>query len=60
MGAHMGEVQKLEGGERNLTRGDEVDWVLGGKGEGEKWMKEIEKEREMKEGGRKWGGKRRE
>jgi len=42
----MGEVQKLEGGGRQ----EAVSWVLGGEGEGEKWMKEIEKEREMKEG----------
>jgi len=50
----MGKVQKLEGG----TWQEAVSWVLGGENKGKKWMKEIEEEREIRRGGRRWGEER--
>lgn len=46
---------KSEGGSWH----DKVEWVLGDEGEGEIWMREVEKERgEAKESGRGVGGRR--
>lgn len=48
VGAHVGRVWELEGGKRIVARSGLMGF--GGKGEGEKWMREIEKERKREEG----------